>query len=64
MQYTEEQIKDIKERTDKAVEVLKELQLQPACFVQKISLGDDMFADKVMAYLQDTKFNEPPQKTE
>jgi len=54
--FTEEQRKDIEERTKKAQVALKELQLQPACFVTPINLGDDTFALKTIAFLQDLKF--------
>lgn len=58
--YTPEQIKDITEREAKGLQALKDLQLTPACAVQKINVGNDVFADKVNAYLQDTKYTEFP----
>lgn len=57
--YTEEQMKDIKERVSKAEEMLKELQLYPSAIVQKVKVGkeeDDIFGDKIICYLQDSKF--------
>lgn len=56
--YTEEQLKDIQEREKKALELLKELQLTPACFVYKQNIGNDSFIDVVRAYLQDVKYTE------
>ena len=54
--YTEEQKKDIEERLKKAEVVLKELQLFPSAVVQKINQGEDIFVDKIICYLQDSKF--------
>lgn len=54
---TEEQIKDIQEREKKALEYLKELQLTPAAIMQKINIGNDLFADKTIPYLQDIKYS-------
>lgn len=55
-QYTPEQIKDIEERVEKAKIALKELDLQPGCIVSPVNMGDDCFAFKPVAYLQDTKY--------
>lgn len=55
--YTEAQKKDINERTKKAAEFLKKLDLQPACFVSPHNSGDDVFAFKVIGYLQDLKYS-------
>ncbi len=55
-QFTDEQVKDIQERIDKANVVLKELQLFPSAFVSAENLGNDVFGTKVVAYLQDSKF--------
>lgn len=55
-QYTPEQEKDIREREAKAIEHLKELQLSPAAILQKVNVGNDMFVDKVIPYLQDFKY--------
>jgi len=53
---TEEQKKDIEERLKKAEVCLKDLQLFPSAIVQKVNLGDDTFADKVICYLADAKY--------
>lgn len=55
-QYTEEQQKDILERIDKAKKALEELNLRPSSSVSVVNLGEDVFAQKVISYLQDTKF--------
>lgn len=57
-EYTKEQIKDIKEREAKALEMLKELELTPAAQIYKINAGNDIFADKVQPYLQDLKYKD------
>lgn len=57
--YTQEQVEDIKEREAKALDTLKELNLTPACQVFKVNVGNDTFADKVVPYLQDTKYANP-----
>lgn len=61
--FTEAEIEDIKGREAKALEMLKELELVPACFIQKVSItsadGQEVFADKISSYLQDTKFTKP-----
>ncbi len=54
--YTEEQKKDIEARVAKAQLALKELQLQPGCWVVPRNVGDDTFALKTIAFLQDTKY--------
>lgn len=58
--FTPEQVKDIQEREAKALAYLKELQLTPAAQLSKISLGNDVFADKVVCYLNDTKYSSVP----
>lgn len=63
--YTEEQVEDIKARELKALEAIKELQLTPAAQMSKINIGNDIFADQVVCYLQDTKYtkkDESPEK--
>lgn len=60
---TEEQIKDITEREKKALEYLKENGLTPAAVIQKINLGDNTFADKIIAYLQDVRYSQKPEDT-
>jgi hypothetical protein len=54
---TQEQITEIKERTTKAQAYLKELDLVPSAVVQKENIGEGIFVDKVIAYLQDTKYS-------
>jgi hypothetical protein len=56
MEYNKEQVKDIKERTEKAAEALKALDLQPAVAMQMANLGNDVFGIKPIAYLQDLKY--------
>ena len=63
-ELTKEQISDIQEREKKGLEALKELGLTPAAQVQKVNMGNDTFADKVIPYLQDTKFSIPNEKKE
>lgn len=57
--YTEEQRKDIEERVAKAKVLLEELQLQPACIVQAVNTGNDVFGIQPISYLQDLKFTSP-----
>lgn len=54
--YSSEQQKDIAERVEKARVFLVEQQLQPSAQVSIVNLGDDVFAQKVQPYLQDTKY--------
>lgn len=54
--YTPEQKKDIEERVSQAKEMLLKLKLRPGAQVYKIMIDDNTFADKVMPYLQDTKY--------
>ena len=54
--YTKEQEEDIKLRLVKAEIALKELQLFPSAVVQKVNQGEDIFVDKIICYLQDSKF--------
>lgn len=60
--FTPEQIKDIEERVAKAKLLLTDLRLQPGCFVTPVNVGDDTFALKTIAYLQDTKYVSPVQQ--
>lgn len=55
--YTDDQIKDIQEREAMGLKMLKELELTPAALLTKVNTGNDLFADKVQPYLQDTKYN-------
>lgn len=54
--YSPEQVKDIQEREAKGLEALKALELTPAAIISKQNLGNDVFGDRVQAYLQDTKY--------
>lgn len=54
--YTPSEISDITEREKKGLEALKELQLTPSAVVQKVNVGGDVFADKIIPYLADLKF--------
>jgi len=54
--YTKEQQEDIKLRVEKATKLLKELQLYPSAVVQKVNQGDDIFVDKIICFLQDSKY--------
>ena len=56
MEYTKEQIEDIKVRSQKAVDFLKELELQPAAQMLPQNMGNDIFGLKLTPFLQDTKF--------
>ena len=55
--YSPEQKKDIEERVEKAKIALKELNLQPAAFVSPSNVGNDVFAFKVVGFLQDLKYS-------
>ena len=54
--YNDEQKQEIRERVEKAGDLLKELKLAPAAHLSKVAVGDDTYADKVLPYLQDTKY--------
>ena len=56
MEYIKEQIEDIKVRSQKAVDFLKELELQPAAQMLPQNMGNDIFGLKLTPFLQDTKF--------
>lgn len=58
--YTEEQVKDITEREQKGLEALKALNLTPAAQISKVQMGSDIFADKLIPFLQDTKYTSTP----
>lgn len=55
--YSPEEQKDINERIAKAIESLKELQLKPSASISANNVGDDVFALKVVPYLQDIKYS-------
>lgn len=61
-QLTAEQVKDIEERVASAKKSLEELQLKPVASVQSVNVGDDVFSQKVIVYLQDLKFTSPVQQ--
>lgn len=54
--YTPQQVEDIKEREAKGLAYLKELELTPAAQVYKQNLGNDVFVDKIVPFLQDIKY--------
>lgn len=56
MEYTKPQEEDIKKRVAQAEIYLKGLNLFPSAVVQKINQGDDIFVDKIICYLQDSKY--------
>lgn len=60
--YSPEMRKDIEARVAKAKKALEDLQLQPTANVQSINVGDDVFSQKVIVYLQDTRYKSPIQK--
>lgn len=57
--FTPEQVEDVKAREAKALAYLKELQLTPAAQISKVNMGNDVFADKLVCYLNDTKYSIP-----
>lgn len=56
MEYTQEQKDDIQARFKLAADFLKENELNVAASVHKVNIGNDIFADKVEAFLVDTKY--------
>ncbi len=56
MQYTEEQLKDIQERSEKAIKMLAELELSAQANVSMVNLANDVFGVKVQPLLMDTKY--------
>lgn len=60
--YSPEQKRDIEERVLKASKLLEELHLKPTASVQSVNVGDDVFSQKVIVYLQDTKYTSPIKK--
>lgn len=59
---TEDQRKDIEDRVAQATKALADLNLTPKASVQAKNTGDDVFAFKVIVYLEDNKFLSPIQK--
>ena len=62
--YSPEMRKDIEERVAKAMKLLGDLQLQPQASVQAVNTGNDIFATKVICYLQDMKYTSPIKKSD
>lgn len=60
MDYTKAQIADITEREKKGIEALKVLHLTPAAQISKVQMGNDVFADKLVPFLQDTLYTSTP----
>lgn len=58
--FTKEQIQDITEREKKSLDFLKENQMTPSAQVIKVNVGTkenpDVFADKIIPFLQDIKY--------
>lgn len=58
--YTKEQVKDITTREKKALEILQEMNVTPAAVIQKVKMntsdGAEIFVDKIIPYLADTKY--------
>jgi len=61
--YSQEEIKDIAERTQKVVEFMKENQLDPRAQVYKENIGGNKFVDVVNVFLQDLKYEKSPKAT-
>lgn len=62
-EYTPEQIEDVKKREVMGIQALKDLELTPAAILNKVNLGEDVFADKVTPFLQDTKYAKKDEPT-
>lgn len=60
MNYTPEQISDVRDREEKGLAALKELNLTPAAQITKVNVGNDVFADRLIPFLQDTKYTSTP----
>ncbi len=56
------QIGDIEGRVATAKAFLEKCQLQPTASVSSVNTGDDIFATKIIVYLQDTKYLSPISK--
>lgn len=63
MNYTEEQIQDIKARETKAIDMLKDLELGINAALSMVNIGDNVFATKVIVTFNDLKYVEKPEKT-
>ena len=55
-QYSESQIKDVKEREAQALAYLKEMHLTPAVSMQMNNMGNDTFGIMPVPFLQDTLY--------
>lgn len=55
--YTPDQVKDIEKREADALAYLKENGLTPAASIQKVNVGGDIFADRLVPFLRDTKYS-------
>lgn len=60
MEYSDEQIKDIKKREEAALAFLKNVQLTPAVQMYAMNVGNDTFGFKPVPFLQDTKYTAQP----
>lgn len=56
-ELTPEQVSDIKEREKKAYAYLKQAGFIVDAVVQKVNIGDGTFVDRVIPYLQDTRYS-------
>ncbi len=54
--YTDEQVKDITAREKKAIDFLTELNLTISARVVSVNVGDNTFAQKVIPYIADMKY--------
>lgn len=54
--YTAEQIAEVEEREKKALIYLKENFLTPAASIQKVNIGNDVFANRLIPFLKDFKY--------
>ena len=53
---TEEQKKEVEERTQKALEYLKESNLTLEAIVLPVNIGKNVFANQIIPVLQDSKY--------
>jgi hypothetical protein len=62
--YSTEQIEDIKQRTQKVIDLLKELELDIQAQVIAMDTGNNIFGVKVIPFLKDLKFIPKPDTSE
>ena len=62
--YTPDQIKDIQERSQKVIDLLKELELEIQAQVIAMDTGDNIFGIKVIPFLKDLKYIPKPDTAE